>query len=147
MKKIISIIVCCAFLFLLTACAADEVKEEGKFLTEIEWTNNGSDEGVNWIKIAVENEEYDGDVIKAGTYSIKHTNNRDVYGAETERVYNVFVSTESIDDPNNIDINWIETSIGGVNSVEDEITVKKGDYIYIQKVTGGSNGHIKLILK
>lgn len=176
MKKIFCIVACCICMLGVTACTGAELKSENTtsstnsanttkveasqsttenteptqgespFLTEIIWTNNGSDEGENWLKIAVENENYDGDVIKAGTYTVKHTNNRDVFGIQDERVYNIFVSSESIEDPADIDIYWLETTIGGYNLTEDEITVKKGDYVYIQKVTGGSRGHIQMNL-
>lgn len=117
--------------------------KESNYLTKIEWTNRGndySDETDEWLKVAVEVDNYDGDIIESGTYNVEQTDGE--YDGKPQRIYNVYVSSLNIDEPEDIKNNEFPVTVGGVNGEKQTITVEKGEYIYIQKISGGEIGHL-----
>lgn len=117
--------------------------KESNYLTKIEWTNRGndySDETDEWLKVAVEVDNYDGDIIESGTYNVEQTDGE--YDGKPQRIYNVYVSSLNIDEPEVIKNNDFPVTVGGVNGEKQTITVEKGEYIYIQKISGGEIGHL-----
>lgn len=127
---------------------SDEEKNS-KYLTKLEWTNSGndnSDEVTEWLKIAIEQDNYDGDILKAGTYAVEQTDGE--FDGTSQRVYNLYVTDIDTENPDEVTNNNLPiTSIGNYNLSKDEIILEKGQYLYIQKVSGGKIGHIKLELK
>lgn len=117
--------------------------ENNKYMTKIEWTNRGndnSDEITEWLKVAVEDDKYDGDILKAGNYNVSQSLGE--YEGETQRVYNLYISEINTDNPDNVPIDAIECSIGNYNGANCEINLEKGQYLYIQKVAGNGSGHL-----
>lgn len=124
------------------------IEEENKYMTSLEWTNSGnenSDEEQEWLKVAVENDSYDGDILQSGTYIVRQTDGE--YNGTPQRTYNLYVTELNTDNPEEVQNNSLPITVGGVNGSENEIIVKKGQYLYIQKVSGGEIGHLKLELK
>lgn len=125
-----------------------EEKQENNYMTSLEWTNSGkdnSDEQIEWLKVAIENDNYDGDVLKSGTYTVEQTGGE--YDGTPQRIYNLYVTDLNTENPDEVQNNGIPITIGGVNGSNSEIVVQKGQYLYIQKVSNGETGHLKLTLK
>ena len=117
-------------------------------MTSLEWTNSGkdnSDEQIEWLKVAIENDNYDGDVLKSGTYTVEQTGGE--YDGTPQRIYNLYVTDLNTENPDEVQNNGIPITIGGVNGSNSEIVVQKGQYLYIQKVSNGETRHLKLTLK
>ncbi len=113
----------------------------------ITWTNYGSDDENQQLLVAVEPEEgYEGDKINAGTYIIKQTNT--TYEDQTERIYNIYVTDT---EPNSFDEVSIEQMVGSVGGVQNEneleVELEKGQFIIFSLVEGGKNGHIEMYKK
>lgn len=117
-----------SMVFALTGCSNE---------TDItyEYTNNGSDDGIQCTYYKV------GEDIEIGKYKVEQTNT--VYDTNTERVYILTKSNEKWDKCEDIDV-INGTMYGGVYDKEGTIELKNGEYLYITKTLGGSNGHIKL---
>lgn len=117
-----------AFLFLLSGCSKD------KEIT-YEYTNNGTDNGIQctYYEVGVDIEE--------GKYKVEQTNNS--YDQSTERVYVLTISSEKWNKCEDIDVTE-GIMYGGVHNKNGNIELKKGEYLYITKTLGGTNGHIKL---
>lgn len=125
-----------------------EEKQNDNYMTFLEWTNSGkanSDEQIEWLKVAIENDNYDGDVLKSGTYTVEQTDGE--YDGTPQRTYNLYVTDLNTENPDEVQNNSIPITVGGVNGSNSEITVQKGQYLYVQKVSGGEIGHLKLKLK
>lgn len=125
-----------------------EEKQNDNYMTSLEWTNSGkanSDEQIEWLKVAIENDNYDGDVLKSGTYTVEQTDGE--YDGTPQRTYNLYVTDLNTENPDEVQNNSIPITVGGVNGSNSEITVQKGQYLYVQKVSGGEIGHLKLTLK
>lgn len=125
-----------------------EEKQNDNYMTSLEWTNSGkanSDEQIEWLKVAIENDNYDGDVLKSGTYTVEQTDGE--YDGTPQRTYNLYVTDLNTENPDEVQNNSIPITVGGVNGSNSEITVQKGQYLYVQKVSGGEIGHLKLKLK
>ena len=125
-----------------------EEKQNDNYMTSLEWTNSGkanSDEQIEWLKVAIENDNYDGDVLKSGTYTVEQTDGE--YDGTPQRTYNLYVTELNTENPDEVQNNSIPITVGGVNGSNSEITVQKGQYLYVQKVSGGEIGHLKLKLK
>lgn len=125
-----------------------EEKQNNNYMTSLEWTNSGkdnSDEQIEWLKVAIENDNYDGDVLKSGTYAVEQTDGE--YDGTPQRTYNLYVTDLNTKNPDEVQNNDIPITVGGVNGSNSEITVQKGQYLYIQKVSGGEIGRLKLTLK
>lgn len=97
MKKVISlilIILLIAFIFLLTGCTNNQNNEENE-IEGFEWTNQGTDEYITTYLVLIGNNDYydgeDYEKIEAGTYSFKQTNNRENFGIDGERIYNMYI--------------------------------------------------------
>lgn len=121
---------------------------ETSYLTSIEWTNSGheySDEQEEWLKVAVEIDSYDGDIITAGTYTVTQTDGE--YDGTTQRIYNLYITSLDTENPDEVQNNTFPVTVGGVNGAKIEIELKKGQYLYIQKISGGSIGHIIITKK
>ena len=117
--------------------------KKSNYLTKIEWTNQGndySDETDEWLKVAVEVDNYDGDIIESGTYNVEQTDGK--YTGKPQRIYNVYVSSLNTDNPEDIKNNEFPVTVGGANGKKQTITVEKGQYLYIQKISGGEIGHL-----
>ena len=122
-----------------------EEKQNDNYMTSLEWTNSGkanSDEQIEWLKVAIENDNYDGDVLKSGTYTVEQTDGE--YDGTPQRTYNLCVTDLNTENPDEVQNNSIPITVGGVNGSNSEITVQKGQYLYVQKVSGGEIGHLKL---
>lgn len=113
------------------------------YKTSIEWTNNGQDEVESWLKVAVENDNYDGDILESGTYTVTQTNGE--YKGTAQRVYNIYISTSDTEEPEVVKNESLPYTVGGVNGSQIEINVEKGQYLYIQKVFGSGDGHLKIM--
>ena len=125
-----------------------EEKQNDNYMTFLEWTNSGkanSDEQIEWLKVAIENDNYVGDVLKSGTYTVEQTDGE--YDGTPQRTYNLYVTDLNTENPDEVQNNSIPITVGGVNGSNSEITVQKGQYLYVQKVSGGEIGHLKLKLK
>ena len=125
-----------------------EEKQNDNYMTSLEWTNSGkanSDEQIEWLKVAIENDNYVGDVLKSGTYTVEQTDGE--YDGTPQRTYNLYVTDLNTENPDEVQNNSIPITVGGVNGSNSEITVQKGQYLYVQKVSGGEIGHLKLTLK
>lgn len=125
-----------------------EEKQNDNYMTSLEWTNSGkanSDEQIEWLKVAIENDNYVGDVLKSGTYTVEQTDGE--YDGTPQRTYNLYVTDLNTENPDEVQNNSIPITVGGVNGSNSEITVQKGQYLYVQKVSGGEIGHLKLKLK
>ena len=125
-----------------------EEKQNDNYMTSLEWTNSGkanSDEQIEWLKVAIENDNYDGDVLKSGTYTVEQTDGE--YDGTPQRTYNLYVTDLNTENPDEVQNNSIPITVGGVNGSNSEITVQKGQYLYVQKVSGGEIGRLKLTLK
>ena len=125
-----------------------EEKQNDNYMTSLEWTNSGkdnSDEQIEWLKVAIENDNYDGDVLASGTYTVEQTDGE--YDGTPQRTYNLYVTDLNTENPDEVQNNSIPITVGGVNGSNSEITVQKGQYLYVQKVSGGEIGHLKLTLK
>lgn len=125
-----------------------EEKQNDNYMTSLEWTNSGkanSDEQIEWLKVAIENDNYVGDVLKSGTYTVEQTDGE--YDGAPQRTYNLYVTDLNTENPDEVQNNSIPITVGGVNGSNSEITVQKGQYLYVQKVSGGEIGHLKLTLK
>lgn len=125
-----------------------EEKQNDNYMTSLEWTNSGkanSDEQIEWLKVAIENDNYVGDVLKSGTYTVEQTDGE--YDGIPQRTYNLYVTNLNTENPDEVQNNSIPITVGGVNGSNSEITVQKGQYLYVQKVSGGEIGHLKLTLK
>ena len=125
-----------------------EEKQNDNYMTSLEWTNSGkdnSDEQIEWLKVAIENNNYDGDVLASGTYTVEQTDGE--YDGTPQRTYNLYVTDLNTENPDEVQNNSIPITVGGVNGSNSEITVQKGQYLYVQKVSGGEIGHLKLTLK
>ena len=125
-----------------------EEKQNDNYMTSLEWTNSGkdnSDEQIEWLKVAIENDNYDGDVLASGTYTVEQTDGE--YDGTPQRTYNLYVTDLNTENPDEVQNNSIPITVGGVNGSNSEITVQKGQYLYVQKVSGGEIGHLKLKLK
>ena len=104
--------------------------KESNYLTKIEWTNQGndySDETDEWLKVAVEVDNYDGDIIESGTYNVEQTDGK--YTGKPQRIYNVYVSSLNTDNPEDIKNNEFPVTVGGANGKKQTITVEKGQYL------------------
>ena len=125
-----------------------EEKQNDNYMTSLEWTNSGeanSDEQIEWLKVAIENDNYVGDVLKSGTYTVEQTDGE--YDGTPQRTYNLYVTDLNTENPDEVQNNSIPITVGGVNGSNSEITVQKGQYLYVQKVSGGEIGRLKLTLK
>lgn len=125
-----------------------EEKQNDNYMTSLEWTNSGkdnSDEQIEWLKVAIENDNYDGDVLASGTYTVEQTDGE--YDGTPQRTYNLYVTDLNTENPDEVQNNSIPITVGGVNGSNSEITVQKGQYLYVQKVSGGEIGRLKLTLK
>lgn len=153
MKKLITLIFCSLIIFSLCGCGQQKNKNtaengEDKYMTLLEWTNSGnknSDQKEEWLKVAVENDNYDGDVLQTGTYLIQQTagNNNE----KSQRIYNFYVTDLDTENPSEVKNDTLPITVGGLNGNENEISLKKGQYLYIQKVSNGDIGHLMLKLK
>ena len=111
-----------------------EEKQNDNYMTSLEWTNSGkanSDEQIEWLKVAIENDNYDGDVLKSGTYTVEQTDGE--YDGTPQRTYNLYVTDLNTENPDEVQNNSIPITVGGVNGSNSEITVQKGQYLYVQK--------------
>jgi len=99
----------------------------------------------NKLNVAIENDNYVGDVLKSGTYTVEQTDGE--YDGTPQRTYNLYVTDLNTENPDEVQNNSIPITVGGVNGSNSEITVQKGQYLYVQKVSGGEIGHLKLTLK
>lgn len=124
-------------------------QQEYTYMTELSWTNSGnnnSDETIEWLKVAIGTDDYDGDILEPGTYTVKQTNG-EYSGEEYQRIYNLYVTNINTDNPEEVPFESLVATVGGVNGSEDEIILNSGQYLYIQKIDGGEIGHLQLNLK
>lgn len=118
--------------------------------TSLEWTNQGTDEYITTYLVLVGNNNYsDGqnyEKIEAGTYTFKENNDREIFSASEERVYNIYITDIYIDLESfqNEKMNYLEGTVGGLNPQEIDIELKDGQFLYIQNVPGGSHGYLVL---
>lgn len=116
--------------------------------TSFEWTNQGTDEYVTSYLVLIGNNNYsDGqnyEKIEAGTYTFKENNDREIFPASEERVYNIYITDQYIDLESFEDekMNYLEGTVGGANAKEIDIELKDGQFLYVQNVPGGSHGHL-----
>ncbi len=118
--------------------------DDSKLMSEVEWTNWGDDNSNQQYKIAVEVEEYQGDIIQAGNYKITQTNT--AYDEYTERIYNIYVSNQNYENFEDVQLTDYIGSIGGPQYENElSISLEKGQYVYVSLVQGGQNGHFKMV--
>ena len=160
MKKVIGIISIFLIAILITGCggtinntstdttnntSTDTINNKEGY---IEWTNSGydySDSQEEWLKVAVQIDSYDGDQLKPGTYVVKQTNSdKDI---ENQRVYNLYITNLDTENPDEVQNDTFPVTVGGINGSSVEIKLEKGQYLYIQKISGGSIGHINITKK
>lgn len=159
-KKRLLIMIVLLSIFVFTGCDNIETNSnnnqenndidsnETSYLTSVEWTNSGyeySDEQEEWLKVAVEIDSYDGDILTAGTYTATQTDGE--YDGTPQRVYNLYVTSLDTENPDEVQNNTLPVTVGGVNGSKTEIELEKGQYLYIQKISGGSIGHIIITKK
>lgn len=149
-KKKLLIMIVLISLFAFTGCGNNEISNNNQenYLTSVEWTNSGyeySDKQEEWLKVAVEIDSYDGDILTAGTYTVTQTDGE--YDGTTQRVYNLYITSLDTENPDEVQNNTFPVTVGGVNGSKTEIELKKGQYLYIQKISGGSIGHIIITKK
>ena len=125
-----------------------ENETQTELSTTFEWTNQGTDEYATTYLVLVGNNSYsdgqDYEKIEAGTYNFKENNNREVFSASEERVYNIYVTDEylSLETFEEEKINYLQGTVGGVNEQEIEVELKDGQFLYLQNIPGGSHGHL-----
>lgn len=153
MKKLLSIGLISIMVFCISGCTETSLQEaqenngtnsiETNYLTSLEWTNSGyeySDAQEEWLKVAIEIDSYDGDILAAGTYTVTQTAGE--YDGTAQRVYNLYITSLDTENHNDIQNDTFPYSIGNHNGSDTEITLEKGQYLYIQKVSGGEIGHL-----
>ena len=122
----------------------DVQDDDSKIMSEVEWTNWGDDNSNQQYKIAVEVEEYQGDIIQAGNYKITQTNT--AYDEYTERIYNIYISNQNYENFEDVQLTDYIGSIGGPQYENElSISLEKGQYVYVSLVQGGQNGHFKMV--
>lgn len=122
----------------------DVQDDDSKLMSEVEWTNWGDDNSNQQYKIAVEVEEYQGDIIQAGNYEITQTNT--AYDEYTERIYNIYISNQNYENFEDVQLTDYIGSIGGPQYENElSISLEKGQYVYVSLVQGGQNGHFKMV--
>ena len=122
----------------------DVQDDDSKLMSEVEWTNWGDDNSNQQYKIAVEVEEYQGDIIQAGNYKIIQTNT--AYDEYTERIYNIYISNQNYENFEDVQLTDYIGSIGGPQYENElSISLEKGQYVYVSLVQGGQNGHFKMV--
>lgn len=125
-----------------------EAETNSGLKTSFEWTNQGTDEYVTSYLVLIGNNNYsDGqnyEKIEAGTYTFKENNDREIFPASEERVYNIYITDQYIDLESFEDekMNYLEGTVGGANAKEIDIELKDGQFLYVQNVPGGSHGHL-----
>lgn len=138
LKYFILLFIIFSMLFILTGC--------GKFTSKVTWIDEGNDNYIQSVKIAVEKEGYKGKNIKEGTYKVKHVGSAS--DETTEKIYNVFISNTDYSDINNVPMTDWQGIVGGYgNEDEIEITVSKGQFVYLQTNNKGYNGYLEMKLK
>lgn len=125
-----------------------ETETNSELKTSFEWTNQGTDEYITTYLVLVGNNNYsDGqnyEKIETGTYTFKENNDREIFSASEERIYNIYIADQYVDLENfeNEKMNYLEGTVGGANPQEVDIELKDGQFLYIQNVPGGSHGHL-----
>lgn len=143
MKKFATIIISA---MILAGCASggtsSSIPESSTYTTEISWADNG-----NYV-CAVENPDFDGDVISAGTYTASSVGTTSQKG-DIMVVWDIYVSDTLYDRIADLKEDEFVLSVGGIEKSGGEVTVEEGQYLYIKynDVLGNPCGYVDLQLK
>ena len=143
MKKFLAAVMCAA---ILSGCASSSPSESSSqsspYLTEINWADES-----HYI-CAVENPDFDGDVISAGTYTASSVGTTSQRG-DIMVIWDIYVSDTLYNRISDLKDDEFVLSVGGIDKSGGEVTVEKGQYLYIKynDVLGNPCGYVDLQLK
>lgn len=132
------------FVILTTGCTDGSTTKNDKYIDEISWAESSA------LKVAVEIDEYDGDILSSGIYYFEERSvNEDP--KYTPYIYDIFIAKEDFNNSEDLTTEYLITMIGGYGDVEvpHEITLEKGDYLYIvpSDPMGIPTGYLKITKK
>ncbi len=117
----------------LTGCISSG--NSNKYKTKIEWALQDP------YCFAVAVDGYSGDVAEAGTWTASVSNKK----LGEAPVYDIYIETEEL---NSIgDLGDVDYTVGGVNSMDIELTLENGQYIYVVPVSLAYEPKGYLVLK
>lgn len=138
MKRILSLIL--IFVLCITCLAGCGKKSNYK--------SNGTWANLSNYMFAVEIDDFDGDVYEAGTYHfypdlVDRVDS--LMSSETPIVWDVYVSYHEYTKLSELKESEYVASIGGITKTEEDIVLKKGNYVYINynEVLGEPAGILK----
>lgn len=169
MKKILVLLSCFTLVIFLTACSDtnEDISNTQKAKETIKKIDKETGYNIYWNWkctgdvtyeqheeeriLAVENENFDGTILKAGTYKVKYS--FEEYDSVTSskrfnRIYSIIVTDELHDTVN--DVVDGKSYVYSPDYYEDkEITLEKGKYVYISHTPSKQalDGDLTLILK
>lgn len=120
MKKIF-----CCLIVILMLCGCGN---SNKYKNSGEWCDLSN------YMFAVEVENFNGDVYEAGTYRFYPDLVDRIDGMMTEEtpiVWDIYVSNNEYKNPSELNESEYVASIGGITKIEEDITLHKGQYVYI----------------
>lgn len=121
-KKSLLIIILFTFLTALVGCTStgsSDTSSSSNYKTSITWALQDP------YKFAVEVDTYNGDIVSAGTYTFSVTNKN----LGEAPLYDVYV--ETFDSDSLSDLGEPTYSVGGVNSVDVDVELTSGEFVYI----------------
>lgn len=118
------IFVCCYFIF-----------NSGGYKTEITWSLEES------AVFSVENDEFDGDSLEAGTYTFTEET---VIDKRIPIVWDIYISDKLLKKTQGLNESEFEGSVGGLSKEKLKLDLSKGQYVYIiyNKTAGDGTGHL-----
>lgn len=117
MKKLSYVIVC--FIIILTTLGC---QNKSGFLTSTEWSLYDTN-----YAFAVEDSNYDGDVLEAGVYTFELIGGTDGKGA----LFDIYIENDNYSSLS--ELKEIDYTIGGNHEIQikQEVTLNAGEYVYI----------------
>lgn len=113
------------------------------YLEKITWA------ALQSYKCAVERNDYDGDVISAGTYHATPTMVNILADSDVPIVWDIYVSDNDYTSLDELDTEELVATVGGWDNNTAEFTVSAGQYVYVKynDMAGNPTGAIEIELK
>lgn len=129
MKKIFSLLLMITIIF-LAGCGSD-------YKTELSWALTQNAE------FSIENDSYDGDNLKAGTYSFTEDT---VRSGKIPIIWDIYVSDSKKNKISELTDEEYRGAVGGIEKEEIEVTLEKGQFVYIvyNKTLGEGTGILQI---
>lgn len=139
MKRLICAVLCLIASFSLVACSGGEKTD---FIEKFDWA------ALDNYMCAVEDSDFDGDVIAAGTYKIESKGVASDPG-DTMIVWDIYVSNNEYTKLTELAENELVATVGGIDHTGGEVTVQPGQYLYIKynEVYGNPCGFLSFTLQ